>query len=758
MLRISQKCLLFFLILGVILITYFFSIRICYSGYGSSTGKLGLPSAIFVLQSVAGLRDISLGDLSQTDVNGDGWIDLQDAVAILQIIVRISPQGGFPVNEPFAAALISKGIPEDIARFFAAAKLSSNCPSDTTCTYMYTYPNGATRQVTLTATLNQQYTPTAAELASTALVSNPVYDGKFAAIGIEDSTPPINTQIDISYFVPAASIPQSTATMPQALSLKAKEARHAQTRALGVNDGFKLNMTEIGAKGVDVGIGSILEYYDGLGTTVKTTGSVYAVASALSDIAGAATVSKETKAWMAELDALERCAANPSNSLTQTDPTYSATTVAKIRSTRAEIKQISAVRFINIMGETGEGIHPVTAVLSIPLKSIHSWSEQTLKDSSESLMRDARSAVVSCIPTCPTSLVATGVSESQIDLSWSGSIAANDVTVTWYLISGGRANGNKTAATAWSDTGLTPSTTYCYTVSAYNEYGAAENCPQACGTTFGPPVVHSTGPVNKATGVAVNSAVTATFSEAVDAATITTTGTFTLAGTGGSVAGVVTYSGLTATFTPSADLAYSTVYTATVTTGVKDPHGIAMTEKYTWSFTTEAAPVAGNIQFTTTVDAGVNTTNGVANVKWTLIENLPDVRTYTATGTISGNLAPVLSGYTCTPLPATSNINTTDKLLVYTAANTLWPNTHAFTVTANDINTTLTTNCTDNSDDSTISVQFSKLLYVFVGGNCLPSYTPQPLPFTDEAHLSGTYNCPGTTNFMGTNATWNFTL
>ncbi|HEY8905263.1 MAG TPA: hypothetical protein VIM63_04405, partial [Rhodoferax sp.] len=66
--------------------------------------------------------------------------------------------------------------------------------------------------------------------------------------------------------------------------------------------------------------------------------------------------------------------------------------------------------------------------------------------------------------------------------------------------------------------------------------------------------------------------------------------------------------------------------------------------------------------------------------------------------------------------------------------------------------------CKDNSSGSSISIQFSKLLYVFVGGNCLPSTTPMPVPFTDETKLSGSYSCPGTTNFSGTSAVWNFTM
>ena len=105
------------------------------------------------------------------------------------------------------------------------------------------------------------------------------------------------------------------------------------------------------------------------------------------------------------------------------------------------------------------------------------------------------------------------------------------------------------------------------------------------------PTVSSVVPVDAAVGVAVNSAVAATFSETMDPSTITDA-TFTLSQGGLSVLGEVTYSGVTAVFTPLADLAPSTVYTATITTEVMDLLGNALASDYTWSFTTgtELAP------------------------------------------------------------------------------------------------------------------------------------------------------------------------
>jgi len=101
-----------------------------------------------------------------------------------------------------------------------------------------------------------------------------------------------------------------------------------------------------------------------------------------------------------------------------------------------------------------------------------------------------------------------------------------------------------------------------------------------CIDTTSPSVI-LTSPAGNATGVSVNTLITAMFSEALDPSTINTS-TFTVNG----VIGTVNYSGTTATFTPSGSLNENTTYTATITTGVRDNAGNAMASDYVWSFTT----------------------------------------------------------------------------------------------------------------------------------------------------------------------------
>ena len=113
-----------------------------------------------------------------------------------------------------------------------------------------------------------------------------------------------------------------------------------------------------------------------------------------------------------------------------------------------------------------------------------------------------------------------------------------------------------------------------------------------------PPTVTSVTPLDTSTLVCPNTIlITATFSKAMNPATITNA-TFTVTGPGTTnVSGQVTYNSSTnvATFTPSAALMATTTFTALVTTGAKDTFGNPLAASKMWTFmtTTPCAPPAG---------------------------------------------------------------------------------------------------------------------------------------------------------------------
>lgn len=106
-----------------------------------------------------------------------------------------------------------------------------------------------------------------------------------------------------------------------------------------------------------------------------------------------------------------------------------------------------------------------------------------------------------------------------------------------------------------------------------------------------PPTVIATSPINTQTGVPVSTtAVTATFSESINPATINGASFLLTAGEGGAVAGTVSYTGVVASYTLAAPLAPNTTYTATITTAVRDLVDNALASNFTWQFTTGALP------------------------------------------------------------------------------------------------------------------------------------------------------------------------
>ena len=158
------------------------------------------------------------------------------------------------------------------------------------------------------------------------------------------------------------------------------------------------------------------------------------------------------------------------------------------------------------------------------------------------------------------------------------------------LLSNGAAGGN--GVYNYSGTTTFPSSTF----NATNYW--VDVVFSATGTTppdTTPPTVSSVSPAAGATGVATSTAVSATFSEAMNAATIGAS-TFELRDAANVlVASNVSYDAptLTARLTPTAALAASQTYTATVlggSTGVKDAAGNALAANVAWSFTTAAAP------------------------------------------------------------------------------------------------------------------------------------------------------------------------
>jgi hypothetical protein len=294
------------------------------------------------------------------------------------------------------------------------------------------------------------------------------------------------------------------------------------------------------------------------------------------------------------------------------------------------------------------------------------------------------------IATVPTN-GATGVPTNQV-LTATFSEAVNCATLkspaTSFILTGpgttvvpGTVNCTGAVATFTSAALLAPNTLFTATITT----GVTDLAGNALTSNFvwsfrtGPaptlPTVISTAPSNGATAVPINQALTASFSEGMNPATITPL-TFTLKGPGGvAVAGAVTYvvAGSIATFTPAVNLEPSTAYTATITTGATDLGNNAMANNFIWSFTTAAAP-----DTTKPTVVATNPANAAANVPFNQVVSATFSKPMNP-ATISGATF-VLNGPGGTAMAGLVSYAGVGNLATFTPTANLAPNT-LFTAT-----------------------------------------------------------------------------
>jgi len=199
------------------------------------------------------------------------------------------------------------------------------------------------------------------------------------------------------------------------------------------------------------------------------------------------------------------------------------------------------------------------------------------------------------------------------------------------------------------------------------------------------PTVLSNTPLDQAQSVFLGGNASATFSEPMDGATITSA-TFTV--TAGSpavlVEGDVVYANSTAVFWPDAALPIDTTFTATITSDAESAYGVPMDEDHVWTFATASANVpglpvdlgtAGNFAILaktgiSTVPASAVTGDiGVSPAAATYITGfslIADSTTVFATSTqVTGQV--FAADYTA-PTPSNMTTAISDMLLAFTAA------------------------------------------------------------------------------------------
>src|SRR3990167_8618830 len=325
--------------------------------------------------------------------------------------------------------------------------------------------------------------------------------------------------------------------------------------------------------------------------------------------------------------------------------------------------------------------------------------------------------------TSPTSNE-TGVAiNSAINATFSEVMDANSITTATFTLSDGINAVTGTVNYTGTTATFTPSSTLLYdtlytatiTTGVKDSAGNGMTDDYTWSFTTGaapdvtPPEVSATSPAGNETGVAINSAINATFSEVMDANMITTA-TFTLRDGTNAVAGTVNYTGTTATFTPSSTLLYDTLYTATITTGVKDSAGNGMTADYTWSFTTGAAPDVTPPAVSATSPAGNETGVAINSAINATFSEVMDANTITtATFTLSDGANAV-----------TGTVNYTGTTATFTPSSTLL------------YDTLYTATITTGVKDSAGNAMAANYIWSFTTG-AAPDVTPPAVSATSPA-------------------------
>ncbi len=243
-------------------------------------------------------------------------------------------------------------------------------------------------------------------------------------------------------------------------------------------------------------------------------------------------------------------------------------------------------------------------------------------------------------PSTPAGLTSNAVSASQIDLSWTAS--TDNVAVSGYVIRRGLTPVASTSATTYSDTGLTASTPYSYTVQAFDttfNYSGLSSTSSATTSASGggggggggsPPVITAFSPASGASGVSPTTTLTMTMSQLVNKVS----GNITIKKyTDNSVVDTITVgsaqvvvSGAQVTITLSASLGQNTQYYVEAAAGTfanqTGQNFAGFSGNSTWVFTTSDTipPIISGVSATSTYTSGTVTfttsENALATLDW----------------------------------------------------------------------------------------------------------------------------------------------
>ncbi len=176
------------------------------------------------------------------------------------------------------------------------------------------------------------------------------------------------------------------------------------------------------------------------------------------------------------------------------------------------------------------------------------------------------------------------------------------------------------------------------------------------GVANGPSVISNT-PMHTATRVSVGEVPSATFSEAMNASTITASNFTLTQGASVVVPGTVSYANARAQYRPTSLLPASTLFTATITTSALSAAGVPLASNHTWTFTT-GYPRALPVNLGSSINYVILAKTGISSVPASVV---------TGNIAVSPEAATAITGFNLAAPPTVSTTSPQVTGLVYAA-------------------------------------------------------------------------------------------
>lgn len=231
-----------------------------------------------------------------------------------------------------------------------------------------TLPEGQVAGVTVNFQPGVPYMPNAAEHAA--------QGREVFGVRLTQADTPDGKRVLLSYVVPTSAIPpelrERILGKAQSAGLELVRAAHAQ--ALNTWTGLQT--------GYDLG-----KY--GSGIKPKTLGKLY---SNYKKVVKAWDSSEQYSVWMQEFDAMERCARNPTQTVTQNayqqDPGYQQRTIDAIQQARSEAQQAAGLGFVNQEASVAMQLTEAPGALRGVTDKVADWNNAALRDVGNQLVTD----------------------------------------------------------------------------------------------------------------------------------------------------------------------------------------------------------------------------------------------------------------------------------------------------------------------------------------------------------------------------------